>query len=49
MTIIGNIMEVAKWLKEIAIQLQIANRMKNSSDYEKYRSDAEHEVYQKVD
>lgn len=48
MTIIGNIYEIAKWLKEIAIQLQILNRS-NTSYYDEYRLDAENEVYDKVD
>ena len=42
------VMEIAKWLKEIAIQLQILNRSK-TDHYDKYRKDAEHEVYDKVD
>ena len=53
-TFIGNFIEIAKWLKEIAIQLQITNRMLagkiHSTDYyNKCRADAEYEVYDKVD
>ena len=48
------VVEIAKWLKEIAIQLQVTNRMLagkiHSSDYyDKCKKDAEYEVYDKVD
>ena len=53
-TFIGNFIEIAKWLREIAIQMQITNRMLagkiHSSDYyDKCRKDAEYEVYRTVD